>query len=168
MKFASSTDFTKFPRAIAVRRAGEARSGGAAGRAELSHDERHLRRRALALDGGERILVDLPETVQLAGGDRLVMEDGREAEIVAAPEELLEIRPRDPLHLAELAWHLGNRHLAAEIRADRIMVLRDHVIKAMLEGLGAAVTEVVVPFHPMRGAYGGHSHGHGHQFHTHE
>ena len=41
------------------------------------------------------------------------------------------------MHLAELAWHIGNRHLAAAIEAERILILRDHVIRAMLEGLGA-------------------------------
>ncbi len=59
------------------------------------------------------------------------------------------------MHLAELAWHIGNRHLAAAIEADRILILRDHVIKAMLEGLGATVTDIVEPFTPVRGAYSG-------------
>lgn len=168
MKFAANIDFTRFPRALGHRRAGASdASAEPHGRAELPHDERHLRRRAVALENGERILVDLPETVALDHGDRLLLEDGREIEIAAAPEELLEIRPNDPLHLTQLAWHLGNRHLAAEIRADRIVVLRDHVIKAMLEGLGADVREVVAPFHPMRGAYGGHGHDHAHGGHHH-
>ena len=129
----------------------------------LPHDERHLRRRALELADGGKILVDLPEPVMLADGDRLVLEDGRQIEIAAAPEELYDIRARDPVHLAELAWHIGNRHLAAAIEAGRILILRDHVIKAMLEGLGATVADVVEPFTPVRGAYSGHgSHGHSH------
>ncbi|TIR81351.1 MAG: urease accessory protein UreE, partial [Mesorhizobium sp.] len=81
---------------------------------------------------------------------------------VAAPEEVYDIRARDSVHLTELAWHIGNRHLAAAIEADRILILRDHVIKAMLEGLGAAVSEVLEPFSPVRGAYSGHGHDHGH------
>ena len=48
-------------------------------------------------------------------------------------------------------------------RTDRILILRDHVIKAMLEGLGAKVTEVVEPFSPVRGAYSGHGHDHHHE-----
>ncbi|TJX17772.1 MAG: urease accessory protein UreE, partial [Mesorhizobium sp.] len=51
------------------------------------------------------------------------------------------------------------------IEAERILILRDHVIKAMLEGLGATVREVSEPFKPVRGAYsghGGHDHGHAH------
>ena len=136
----------------------------------LERDERHLRRKAIALEGGEKIFVDFAEPVVLDHGDRLVLEDGREIEIRAAREALYEIHGRDALHIAELAWHIGNRHLAAQIEPDRIFILRDHVIKAMLEGLGAKVTDTVDIFSPLRGAYsGGHSsHGQGHNHHHHD
>ncbi|PBB25287.1 MULTISPECIES: urease accessory protein UreE [unclassified Mesorhizobium] len=163
MKLNLNTDFTKFPRAVSVLAAGEARAAPAFAKAVLAHDERHLRRRAIELSDGSKVLVDLPEPVALNDGDRLVLEDGRHVEIIAAPEEVYDIRARDGVHLTELAWHIGNRHLAAGIEADRIVILRDHVIKAMLEGLGATVREVSEPFKPVRGAYsGGHDHGHAH------
>jgi urease accessory protein len=161
MKLSINTDFTKFPRATSVA-AADAAPGEIAGRAVLPHDERHLRRRAIELADGGKVLVDLPEAVTLGDGDRLVLEDGRHIEIIAAPEELYDIRARDSVHLAELAWHIGNRHLAAVIEAGRILILRDHVIKAMLEGLGATVTDVVEAFSPVRGAYAGHGHSHDH------
>ncbi|MDH4986731.1 urease accessory protein UreE [Aminobacter anthyllidis] len=129
--------------------------------AVLAHDERHVRRRAIALSQGERVLVDLPEPVVLETGDLLLLEDDRTAGIVAAEEELYDIRTRDAVHLTQLAWHIGNRHLAAAISAERILILRDHVIKAMLEGLGATVTDILAPFEPVRGAYSGHGHDHG-------
>ena len=44
------------------------------GRAVLPHDERHLRRRTIRLDDGRSVLVDLPATVVLGAGDRLVIE----------------------------------------------------------------------------------------------
>ncbi len=163
MKLDIKTDFTKFPRAVSVLTNGEAGAQAPYGRAVLAHDERHLRRRAIALAGGEKVLVDLPEPVALNDGDRLVLEDGRHIEIIAAPEDVYDIRARDAVHMAELAWHIGNRHLAAGIEADRIIILRDHVIKAMLEGLGATVSEISEPFKPVRGAYSGHGgHDHGH------
>lgn len=130
--------------------------------AVLAHDERHIRRRAIELVHGDRVLVDLAEPVVFETGDVLVLDDGRHAEIIAAEEELYEIRARDAVQLTQLAWHIGNRHLAAAIEADRILILRDHVIKAMLEGLGATVSDIVAPFEPVRGAYSGHGHGHGH------
>jgi len=165
MKLNINTDFTKFPRAVSVLSAGNAGSTTPYGRAVLAHDERHLRRRAIELADGSKVLVDLPEAVALNDGDRLVLEDGRHVEIVAAEEPLYDIRARDAVHLSELAWHIGNRHLAASIEAGRILILRDHVIKAMLEGLGATVEDVSEPFKPVRGAYsaqGGHGHDHGH------
>lgn len=167
MKLSINTDFTKFPRAVSVVPAAGA-TGSIIGRAVLAHDERHLRRRAIELADGGKVLVDLLEPVTLNDGDRLVLEDGRQIEIGAAPEELYDIRARDAVHLAELAWHIGNRHLAAAIEADRILILRDHVIKDMLEGLGATVADVVEPFSPVRGAYSGHGHDHGHDHHGHD
>lgn len=130
----------------------------------LAHDERHLRRKVLTLQQGEQVLVDLPEPVLFGHGDVLVLEDGSLAEIIAAEEALYEVLPRNREHLSELAWHLGNRHLPAQLEETRILILKDHVIKAMLEGLGARVSEITAPFHPLRGAY--HS-GHDHDHHSH-
>ena len=55
--------------------------------------------------------------------------------------------------MAQIAWHIGNRHMAAQIEKKRILVPRDHVAKAMLMGLGAGVRDVTEPFLPMQGAY---------------
>ena len=132
----------------------------------LAHDQRHLRRKLLHLDNDDVVMLDLKEPVMLADGDLLVLDTGDYVRIAATHEPLYDIRSRDPLHLIELAWHLGNRHLPAEIWQDRILILRDPVIKAMLEGLGAKVAEVTEPFQPMRGAYhgsSGHDHGHSHE-----
>jgi urease accessory protein len=128
----------------------------------LAHDERHLRRKLLILQHGDQLLVDLPEPVMLAHGDRLVLDDGRHAEVIAAKEALLEVRAANAEALTTLAWHIGNRHLPAQIEADRILIARDHVIEAMLLGLGASVREVSEPFQPVRGAYYGHRHGDDH------
>jgi urease accessory protein len=130
----------------------------------LPHDLRHLRRKLLHLQNGEMVMLDLKEPVLFAQGDRLVLENGDCVEIIAAKEKLFEIKAKDRLHLIELAWHLGNRHLGAQIEEERILILRDHVIRAMLEGLGATVADVEEPFQPARGAYhahGAHAHAHG-------
>ncbi len=158
-------------KAVALLPAGKrATDAETAGTAVLAHDERHLRRKAITLSDGSRILVDLPEPVMLSAGDGLVLEDGRHVAIAAAVEDLLEIVARDPLHLCELAWHIGNRHLPAAIEADRILILRDHVIADMLRGLGAELREIAAPFTPMRGAYSGsgahHHEGRHYQLHA--
>lgn len=124
----------------------------------LDAEQRHIRRKRITLAGGEDILIDFEKPVHLEQGDRLVLEDGRAAEVIAAPEELMEVRARDQRHLVELAWHIGNRHLPAQITDQRILLRRDRIIRSMLEQLGAAVTDVTEPFTPAHGAY--HAHGH--------
>jgi urease accessory protein len=130
----------------------------------LAHDERHLRRKVLTLQHGDEVLVDLPKPVILVHGDRLVLEDGRHVEVIAAEEALLEVTA--PLgRLIEIAWHVGNRHVTAQIEPGRILVARDHVVRDMLLGLGASVRDVSEPFEPARGAY--HRHGDGPVAHGH-
>jgi urease accessory protein len=80
--------------------------------------------------------------------------------VVAAPEPLIEIRGSDPQHLVRLAWHLGNRHLPTQIMPKGLRIRRDHVIEAMVKGLGARVIEIEAPFDPEGGAYAGGGHAH--------
>ena len=129
----------------------------------LDETARHRRRVMMASDNGIEFLLDLPEARLLRHGDGLVLGDGRVIEVIAAPEPLYEIRGRDARHLLALAWQIGNRHLAAQIEPERILVRRDAVIRHMLEGLGASVDEIESSFDPEGGAYGGHAHGHHHE-----
>ena len=136
----------------------------------LDYDDRHRRRMVLTAQGGHEILLDLSEVPDLRDGDGIILSDGRQILVRAAPEALMEIHAHDPVHLARLAWHIGNRHLAAEIGPGYLRIRADHVIAAMVEGLGGHVHRVKAPFNPEGGAYGGaapkqhhaHSHGHGH------
>ena len=122
----------------------------------MAHDERRLRRRLLVLQHGDEVMVDFPQTVTLADRSVLLLDDGRLVEIIAAEELLYDVRGRDTAHLVRLAWHIGNRHTSAQLEQGRILIKRDHVIKTMLEGLGATVANVSEPFYAEHGAY--HSH----------
>jgi len=145
----------------------------------LDFDDRHRRRMVMTGTRGLEFLLDLENAVALRGGDALVLEDGRLVEVVAAPEPLAEIRCNDPQHLVRVAWHLGNRHLPTQITARGLRIRRDHVIEAMVKGLGARIIEIEAPFDPEGGAYagGGHAHapaseapdhaGHDHSSHAH-
>jgi urease accessory protein len=126
----------------------------------LDFADRHRRRMAMTGTRGLQFLLDLEDATVLRGGDALVLDDGRLIEVVAAPEPLAEIRGSDPQHLVRLAWHLGNRHLPTQITANGLRIRRDHVIEAMVRGLGARVIEIEAPFDPEGGAYAGGSHGH--------
>jgi urease accessory protein len=130
----------------------------------LDFDDRHRRRMAMRGTRGLEFLLDLENAVALRGGDALVLEDGRLIEVVAAAEPLLEIRGADPHHLVRVGWHLGNRHLPTQILAKALRIRRDHVIEAMVKGLGARVIEIEAPFDPEGGAYAdsGHAQAHSH------
>jgi urease accessory protein len=140
----------------------------------LDFDDRHRRRMAMTGTRGLEFLLDLENAVALRGGDALVLEDGRLIEVVAAAEPLIEIRGAAPLHLVRIAWHLGNRHLPTQIMAKGLRIRRDHVIEAMVKGLGARIIEIEAPFDPEGGAYAqashdhaAHHHGHDHHDHGH-
>lgn len=132
----------------------------------LDYEARYRRRIALTTTGGAEVLLDLPKAVPMAGGDGLKAEDGTWVAVEAADEPVVDIRAETPEKLARLAWHLGNRHLATQIGDGWLRIRPDHVIEAMLQGLGAVVERVEAPFQPEGGAYGDHAH-HPHDHHHH-
>jgi urease accessory protein len=169
-------------RAIAVHPAGTWSAADAVGSVTLDWDHRHRRRIKLALDGGGEVLLDLAQTAVLREGDGLVLEGGGIVAVYARPEAVCDITCAGSEELARIAWHLGNRHLPVEILPGALRIRDDHVIVAMLEGLGATVVRTAAPFTPEGGAYdqahgpahdhphdqaGEHGHGHHHHGHDH-
>jgi urease accessory protein len=148
-------------RATDIKRKG-AWDGIAVDTVVLDYDARYRRRMAMTGTGGLRFILDMEKAVVLADGDALVLDDGRLVTVKAAAEPLLEITCADPEHLARIAWHLGNRHLPAQIDGNRVLIREDHVIAEMVRGLGAEVRHVHVPFTPEGGAYAGGGHHHHH------
>jgi urease accessory protein len=137
----------------------------AVGTLTLDFDARHRRRIRLTADDGEDVLLDLPETVAMADGDGLRLDDGRWLKVQAAPEDIVEIRHDNSVQLMRLAWHLGNRHLPTEIRGEVLLIRPDHVIENMLRGFGADLQKVQAAFQPEGGAYGHHHQPHEEQHH---
>lgn len=154
------------PRATVVLPTGTWDAAAARDAVTVDFDDRHRRRKRYVGTTGLAFLLDLPGAAVLRDGDGLLLEDGGIVAVRAAPEPLVEIRARTAHELLRLAWHLGNRHLPAEIASDRLLIRYDHVIVHMLEGLGAQVRRVEAAFNPEGGAYGEHNrdphHRHGH------
>src|ERR1700685_3121872 len=111
-------------RAIQVLKAGSWQAAPI-DRVTLSYDERHRRRLRFLAEAGTESLLDLPRTTVLRAGDGLRLEDGRVILVAAADEPLLEVSAADPHQLARLAWHIGNRHLPAQIATARILIRED-------------------------------------------
>jgi urease accessory protein len=137
--------------------------GPVAGTVSLTYDARLLRRKRLVTDHGDPFLVDLAQTTSVDAGHVFVLNDGREIAIAAADEPLMRVTG----DLVRLAWHIGNRHAPCAILPDALVIQREKVMRAMLEQLGAIVTDFDGPFTPEGGAYGhgrtmGHDHSHSH------
>ncbi|GGE07312.1 urease accessory protein UreE [Polymorphobacter glacialis] len=156
-------------RATTIIPAGQWNRADAIDSVSLDHAGRHRRRFHFHGASGAGFLLDLPRAVVLADGDGLRLEDGRIIAVAAAPEALLEVTATDPAALLAIAWHIGNRHLPAELRGAAIRLRADYVIAEMLRGLGGTVTAFEAPFNPEQGAYaGGHGDHHSHHGDNHD
>jgi urease accessory protein len=146
----------------------------------LPFDKRQKSRLRAVLDSGHSVSIQLERGTHLAHGDLLETTDGQVIEVRGASETLSRVGSADPLLLARAAYHLGNRHVAVEIRGAELFYQHDHVLDGMLRQLGLEVSTVERTFEPEAGAYGsghahavrsdghGHGHGHGHAHHHHE
>lgn len=135
---------------------------------ELDWDVRQ-KSRFDATDSLDRQLgVFLPRGTLVRGGDVLVAENGSMVRVLAAPQAVLRIT-HCPDHgsafdLVRAAYHLGNRHVAIELKPDHLKIEPDHVLVDMLRSMHLIVQAVNEAFEPEGGAYsaGGHAHGHSH------
>ena len=153
-------------RATAIVPRAAVRPERVADRITLDHGDRHRRRIALTCEDGLSFLLDLDRAAVIDHGDAVALEDGRLVQVRAAPERLVEITSDHPLLLKKVIWHLGNRHVPAEIAEDAVYIAEDNVLIDMVRGLGARAALVQRPFRPERGAYDGAS-GVAHAHHHH-
>jgi urease accessory protein len=128
----------------------------------LPYEQRTRSRLRVTLDDGTEAGLFLARGQGLRHGDRLTGPSGMVVEVRAAPEPLSEVVCEAPLLLARACYHLGNRHVPLAIAPGLLRYRRDHVLDAMLRGLGLVPRPVEAPFEPEAGAYGAAHHGHGH------
>ena len=136
---------------------------------QLDWDVRQKSRFAATDSQGRTLGVFLPRGTLVRGGDVLVADDGSLVQVHAAPQPVLEVRHcsahGSPFDLLRAAYHLGNRHVALELKPDHLKLEPDHVLADMLRQQHLIVTETQSAFEPEGGAYGGgggHGHGHAH------
>lgn len=132
---------------------------------ELDYAARERSRMRAALLSGEEIGIDLPVGTMLHHGCKLELADGRVVAVEAAQEELLEVTAPGAAALARIAYHVGNRHVPVQVGDGWLRILPDHVLQAMVQGLGGRAVPVTERFQPESGAYG---HGHVHHHHDDE
>jgi urease accessory protein len=143
---------------------------------ELDWDLRQKSRFEANDSAGRQIGVFLPRGSVVRGGDVLIAEDGSLVRVIAAPQAVMLITQGGEhgagFELMRAAYHLGNRHVPIEIRAEHLKIEPDHVLGEMLRSMHLTVVETMETFEPEGGAYsshdahghakGGHEHGHDH------
>lgn len=159
------------PRATSVIAADHRHGRPVADTVILDYAQRSTANISVASVKGATIDIDLRLPAWLRTDDLLLLDDGTLVEVVAAPEPLIEARAGDLSGLARLAWHLGDRHIAAQLLTNRIRAQRDDATETLLAALGAKLTMIDAPFEPEGGAYAApsaHGHGHDHDHHGHD
>lgn len=127
----------------------------------LPYDTRKKSRFKAQARSGQSWAVMLPRGHILRGGTVLQSEDGARVRVLAAEELISQAHGADPWILARAAYHLGNRHVPVQLGEGWLRYQHDHVLDAMVRGLGLEVETLNQAFEPEDGAYaGGHGHHH--------
>ena len=129
----------------------------------LAYDQRERCRLRVDLASGATAALILSRGSVLRDGDLLTGPEGAVVRVCAAQEATYRIGAASPHALVRCAFHLGNRHSQVQIGADHLRIRADPVLRDMLAGLGATVTEEQAAFHPEPGAYSAGGHGHSHE-----
>lgn len=133
----------------------------------LTFEQRVKSRQKIELDNGQPAGLFLARGSVLLHGQRLVAQSGEVVEVRAACESVSTVYVDDPVLMARACYHLGNRHVALQITERFTRYQHDHVLDAMLIGLGLSVVVEEAPFEPEAGAYDGAGHAHSHHAHSH-
>ena len=157
-------------RAVAILRAGQKQAADIIDTLLLDYEQRRSLSGVVTGLKGTKVEIAISSPSAVATDDCLILEDGRLIEVVARPEPLLEVRTGDVASAARLAWHLGDRHIPAQLHARRLRVRRDPATETLLARLDVSVLAIEAPFEPEGGAYSsGHEHHHGaHDHHGHQ
>lgn len=105
------------------------------------------------LEDGRDVGLFLERGQTLQNGQLLSNTEGIVVQVKAAEEKVSRVLSDDPLLMRQACYHLGNRHVALQINLESISYLHDHVLDAMVRGLGLTVEVVLAPFEPESGAY---------------
>jgi urease accessory protein len=134
----------------------------------LPFDARQRSRQRVRLDDGSERALLLPRGTMLRDGDQLRDEKGQIIRLRAADESVSTVHAQDPLLLARICYHLGNRHVPLQIGAGWLRYRHDHVLDGMVAALGLPALHEQAPFEPESGAYFGGGHAHSPHVHDHD
>ena len=120
----------------------------------LISDERRILRGKRLTDCEQEIILQLPRRGKLNDGEILSTNHSNfYVEIIAKPENLIEISSNSKIELIKTAYHLGNRHVEVEIQENILLTKRDYVIEKMLKNFNVDILDIQKKFFPEIGAH---------------
>ena len=138
------------------KKAGDHECSGEDDEIALPYDERKRSRGKCISEKGASVAWFLDRGEHLLGGDILVSTTDDFFSVKARPEPVSRVSATDNFALTRIAYHLGNRHVALELREHELLYQPDYVLDQMVIGLGGQVDETISPFQPEDGAYHAH------------
>ncbi len=120
---------------------------------QLPWAQRRLARFEATDSQGRALDVNLPPGSVVRGGDVLVAEDGSLIRVEAQAEAVMAVTPcpshGGPTDLLRAAYQLGRRQVLVELQAERLQLVPDAAVAALLRGMHLVVDEAArAPFEP--------------------
>ena len=137
----------------------------------LTWEERRWTRRRVVTSSGREVGLALPTGSVLQPGDIVALEMDWYLQIVARPEPVLAVTPRNREESIRFAFDVGNRHFALAVDGADLLVPDDTAMEQLLVRLGLVWRRCTAVFAPLGGAQAqdhgrsaldGHSHSHPH------
>lgn len=114
----------------------------------LPFEVRQRSRFIARLKDGRDVGFVLPRGTVLRDGDLVRAGDGCVIQVRAALEAVSMAWAPRPRQLAQLCYHLGNRHAPTEIGDSTVRYMQDDALDALVTGLGFQVMHTRAPFEP--------------------
>ena len=119
----------------------------------LPYELREKSRLRATMSNGEEVAVFTLRGSVMRHGDLMLGNDGSVVQILAAVEPTYRVECDTAFGLLRCAFHLGNRHTQAQLGDGFLRIRQDSVLREMLQGLGAHVTEESAAFEPEAGSF---------------
>jgi len=127
----------------------------------LDHEQRRKGRLKAELMDGTSVGLALPSGAALRDGSVISTPLGEWCVVKAKSESISTASSVDPFVLLRAAYHLGNRHVALELKPECLVYLADSATDQLCMSLGLHVRRQLGAFEPEK--LGQHSRGHDHE-----
>ena len=126
----------------------------------LDHEQRRRGRLKAELIDGTPVGLALPSGAALRDGSVISTPLGEWCVVKAKSETTSTATSIDPFLLVRAAYHLGNRHVALELKPECLVYLADSATDQLCTSLGLHVTRQLGAFEPEKLGQHGRSHNH--------